>query len=56
LIVAWARRRCPALRLVPARWITLAVAPTARRLGRVLSLSVLTAALPIALIVGLLSL
>jgi hypothetical protein len=56
LIVAWTRRRWPALRLVPARWISLAVAPTARRLRRVLSLAVLTAVLAIALIVNLLSL
>ena len=54
LIVGMARRRWPALRLVPARLITLAVAPTARRLGRVLTLTILTAVLAIALLVGLL--
>lgn len=34
LIVAWARRRWPALRLLPARWIRPAVTPAAVRLRR----------------------
>lgn len=42
LIVAWARRQWPALRLVPARWIRPAVAPAAMRLRRVLSAASLT--------------
>ncbi|MGZ6695739.1 MAG: hypothetical protein ACXVFL_08850 [Solirubrobacteraceae bacterium] len=45
LIVAWARRRWPALRLVPAPWIRPAVAPTALRLRRSLSYGVLAAAM-----------
>ena len=45
LIVAWACRRWPALRLVPARWIRPAVAPTALRLRRSLSYGVLAAAM-----------
>jgi hypothetical protein len=54
LIVAWARRRWPALRLVPARWIRPAVAPTALRLRRLLSRGVLAAAVPIGIILALL--
>jgi len=54
LIVAWARRQCPALRLVPARWIRPAVAPTALRLRRLLSRGVLAAAVPIGIILALL--
>ena len=46
LIVASARRRWPALRLVPARWLRPAAAPAALRCRRVLSLAVL-AALPL---------
>jgi hypothetical protein len=53
LIVAWARRRWPALRLVPARWIRPALAPMALRLRRSLSRAVLAAA-PIGIILGLL--
>ena len=37
LIVAWARRRWPALGLVPARWIRPAARPAAIRMRRVLS-------------------
>jgi hypothetical protein len=53
LIVAWARRRWPPLRLVPARWIRPAVAPMALRLRRLLSRVVLAAA-PVSVILGLL--
>jgi hypothetical protein len=53
LIVTWARRRWPPLRLVPARWIRPAVAPMALRLRRLLSRTVLAAA-PIGIILGLL--
>jgi hypothetical protein len=54
LIVAWARRRWPVLRLVPARWIQPAVAPLAPRLRRLLSRAVLAAAMPIGVILTLL--
>jgi hypothetical protein len=54
LTVAWARRQWPALRLVPARWIRPAVAPTAQRLRRVLSRAVIAAAMPIGFILALL--
>jgi hypothetical protein len=54
LIVAWARRRWPALRLVPARWMRPAVAPMAVRLRRLLSRAVLAAAMPIGIILALL--
>jgi hypothetical protein len=37
LIVAWARRRWPALRLMPAHWLRAAVRPAAIRLRRRLS-------------------
>jgi hypothetical protein len=37
LIVASSRRQWPALRLVPDRWLRVAVAPTARRLQRTLA-------------------
>jgi hypothetical protein len=56
LIVAWARRHWPVLRLVPARWIRPAVAPTALRLRRLLSRGVLAAAMPIGIILALLAL
>ena len=54
LIVAFARRRWPALRLVPARWIRPAVAPLALRCRRVLSLAVLAAMMPIGFALALL--
>jgi hypothetical protein len=54
VIVAWGRRRWPALRLVPARWIRPVVAPTALRFRRMLSRAVLAAAMPIGLILALL--
>jgi hypothetical protein len=54
LIVAWTRRQWPALRLVPARWLRPVVAPTALRLRRSLSRGVLTAALPVGILLALL--
>jgi len=54
VIVARARRQWPALRLVPARWIRPAVAPTALRLRRLLSRGVLAVAIPIGMILVLL--
>jgi hypothetical protein len=54
LIVAWARRRWPALRLVPARWMRPAVAPMALRLRRLLSRAVLAVALPAGVVLALL--
>jgi hypothetical protein len=53
LMMAWTRRRWPALRLVPARWLRSAVAPTARRLRRMFSHAVLAAALPLGLLLAL---
>jgi hypothetical protein len=54
LIVAWARRRWPALRLVPARWIRPSVAPLAVRLRRLLSRAVFAALPPIGIVLALL--
>jgi hypothetical protein len=54
LIVSWARRRWPVLRLVPARWIRFAVAPAAPRLRRALSRALLAAAMPTGMILTLL--
>jgi hypothetical protein len=54
LLVAWARRRYPALRLIPARWLRLAVAPTAPRLRRSLAHITLSAAMSLSLILALL--
>jgi hypothetical protein len=54
LIVSWARRRWPALRLVRARWMRAAVAPIAQRLRRVLSRALLAAAMPAGIILALL--
>jgi hypothetical protein len=34
LIVAWARWRWPVLRLVPARWVRMAISPAVPRLRR----------------------
>jgi hypothetical protein len=51
LIVAWTRRQYPALKLVPARWIRLAVAPAAVRLRRLLWRGVLAAATPIGMVI-----
>jgi hypothetical protein len=53
LIVAWVRRQWPVLRLVPARWIRPAVAPTAVRLRRSVSRGVLALAVPGGIIVML---
>jgi len=44
LILARARRRSPALRLMPTRWLRPAIAPTAARLRRSLLRRVLTVA------------
>jgi hypothetical protein len=54
LIVVWARRRWPALRFVPARWLRPAVAPTAVRLRRSLCGAVLVAAMPVGIVFGVL--
>ena len=54
LIIVWARREWPALRLLPIRVLRPAVAPTALRLRRVLTRAVLAAAMPVAIVVGLL--
>jgi hypothetical protein len=56
LIVACARRQLPVLRLVPARWIRLAITPMAVRLRRSLSRGVLALALPTGVIVALMAL
>jgi len=56
VIVACARRQLPVLRLVPARWIRPAIAPTAVRLRRLLSRGVLALALPTGIIVALMTL
>jgi hypothetical protein len=56
LIVACARRQLPVLRLVPARWIRLAITPMAVRLRRSLSRSALALALPTGVIVALMAL
>src|SRR3954454_9679575 len=50
LIVVWARRRWPALRFVPARWIRPAVAPTAVRLRRSLCGAFLVAGMPVGMV------
>ncbi len=55
LIVAWARRRWPALRLVPADWIRPAVRPAAIRMRRVLSSAVLILGAAIALTLAVLA-
>ena len=55
LIVAWARRRWPALRLVPARWIRPAVTPAAIRLRRVLSVAALILGATTAVILAVLA-
>jgi hypothetical protein len=54
LIVAWAHRRWPVLRLVPARLIRLVVAPAALRLRRLACWGVLAAVVPIGVVVVLL--
>jgi hypothetical protein len=55
LIVAWVRRQWPVLRLVPARWIRPAITPTAARLRRSVSRSVLVLAVPGGIILMLLT-
>src|SRR4051812_28349816 len=54
LIIVWARREWPALRLLPVRWLRPAVAPTALRLRRLLTRAVLAATMSVAVVVGLL--
>ena len=54
VIVAWGRRRWPAMRLVPARWLRPAVAPLAIRFRRLLWRAVLVAAMSTSLIAALL--
>jgi len=56
LLVAWARRQWPILRLVPARWIRPAVAPTAARLRRGVSRGALVVVVCVAFIFTVLSL
>ena len=53
LIVVCARRQWPALRLVPARWLRPAVAPTALRLRRSLCRVALVATLPVGMVIAL---
>ena len=55
LIVALARRRWPALRLMPARWIRPVVTPAAMRLRRLLSTAALILGATIGLIVAVLA-
>jgi hypothetical protein len=55
LIIAWARRRWPALRLVPSRWIRPAVAPAVIRLRRGLSVTALSLGATAALILAVLA-
>jgi hypothetical protein len=55
LIVALARRRWPALRLMPARWIRPAVTPAAMRLRRLLSTAALILGATTGLIVAVLA-
>jgi hypothetical protein len=53
VIVVWVRRQWPVLRLVPARWIRPAIAPTAVRLRRSLSRGMLALAVPGGIVVVL---
>jgi hypothetical protein len=55
-LVAWLRHHRPALRLLPARWIRLVVAPTAQRLRRSFTRTVLVAAMAVGIVLGLLAL
>jgi hypothetical protein len=54
LIIMWARREWPALRLLPVRWLRPAVASKAVGLRRLLTRAVLAVAMLVAVIVGLL--
>jgi hypothetical protein len=54
LIIMWTRREWPVLRLLPRRWLRPAVASTAIRLRRLLTRAFLAAAMPVAVVVGLL--
>jgi hypothetical protein len=53
LIVAWARRQWPVLRLVPARWIRPAIRPATGRLRRSCSRGVVALAVPGAIVLAL---
>jgi hypothetical protein len=55
LLVGWARRRWPALRLMPMRWIRPAARPAAIRLRRLLSAAVLILVATIGLILAMLA-
>jgi hypothetical protein len=54
LIIMWARREWPALRLLPVRWLRPAVASKALRLRRLLTRAVFAVAMLVAVVVGLL--
>jgi len=54
LIIVWARREWPMLRMLPVRWLRPAVAPTALRLRRLLTRVVLAAATLVAIVVAVL--
>jgi hypothetical protein len=56
LVVEWARRRWPVLRIVPVRLIRPAVAPMTTQLRRVLSRAVLATALSAGMLIMLLAL
>jgi hypothetical protein len=55
LMVAWARRRWPALRLVPPRWLRPMVIPAASRLRRAISAAALVAAAVAGVIIAVLT-
>lgn len=55
LMVATARRRWPALRLVPARWIRPAIRPAAMRLRLLLSAAALILAAMVSLLLAVLA-
>jgi hypothetical protein len=54
LIVTSSRRQWPALRLVPARWLRAAVAPTALRLRRSLARLAVATAMSIGILLAVL--
>jgi hypothetical protein len=54
LITAWARRRWPALRLVPTGWIRPMVTPAAVRLRHVISAAALISAATAGVIIAVL--
>jgi hypothetical protein len=53
VVVAWARHRWPPLRVIPARWLQPVVAPTARRIRRLLTRAVLATAISVGIIIAL---